>query len=113
MVTVDINQLRAIPSPTMVVKFIFCSDYPGADKCVFCLEVLTDGPTQALRCGHVFHQVCITNYAEALHVPLHLLKCPACKQTNGDMALLEAQLRGLTGSSEVVTLSNPVFNSYA
>jgi hypothetical protein len=43
-------------------------------ECCFCLESITDGEATALKCGHIFHQVCLeTNGA-------HSNKCPFCKR---------------------------------
>ena len=47
----------------------------SAPHCAICLdEIECDQPTQALACGHCYHESCINNWLR------HNLTCPTCRQ---------------------------------
>ena len=51
-----------------------------AALCAICRDALSEEPTEAMTCGHVFHTFCLHKYAEVQHLPLHQLPCAICKQ---------------------------------
>ena len=60
--------------------------------CAICRDAVGDGLddlVQSLRCGHVFHDACLTAYSAAKDLPLPILPCPRCKLTSAEVAALE------------------------
>ena len=51
--------------------------------CICCLEAIADGErSEALQCGHVFHEECIRKYKEIQGIAdVYELRCPTCKMS--------------------------------
>jgi hypothetical protein len=76
---------------------IASSSFTMANQCVICQDVLGSGEDsllQSLRCGHVYHDVCLSAYQQAKDVPIDKLPCPYCKLSSEDCARLEIERAG-------------------
>ena len=58
----------------------------------------------AMACGHCFHEVCISAFADSRLLTLHTVPCPVCKKSRQDLAAEGDQL--LSGYTPVGTGSS-------
>ena len=54
-------------------------------ECSICLTGLANGEeTTALMCGHVYHSICLSTYADTVKVTMDQLRCAVCKRCPED-----------------------------
>jgi hypothetical protein len=54
-------------------------------ECSICLTGLANGEeTAALMCGHVYHSICLSTYADTVKVTMDQLRCAVCKRCPED-----------------------------
>ena len=63
-------------------------------ECAICKDMMDskDDLLHGMACGHLFHNVCLTTWAEARNLDFFELPCPVCKRTHADCSVVEREL---------------------
>ena len=77
-------------------------------ECPICLEPLKAAPTQALLCGHVFHDDCLEEMMSCKrYVSIMRVPCPQCRTCGRDVNAQESVLAASRHHDFAITSASP------